>query len=136
MSKATRYFVLRGGGSYPLTIEEILTIVAIGTDGLLLVCDTVLDTSGQLRDISEHEKGLLTKATTMVRITSNDDHKELKSGEVFLGNYNEIEVDSSGCIGWKSKRVGEKSYGPNGTPLSGLWPVFATKQEIFFPLQK
>jgi hypothetical protein len=130
-SNETHFFVLRRGKCHHLTNEEIYNIVAAGADGLLLVCDTAIDSSGYLRTVSDLERGLLSADSAHVRVTSNADHPECKIGEVFLGHYTKSEIDDGGSIGWTSKRVGRFSRGNDGKLLPLHLPVFARQDEIF-----
>lgn len=58
----------------------------------------------------------------------NDQHPELRPGEVFLTNCAGEKIFQD--IGWKSKRQGKVAYGADGQPIEGYFPVFVQKDEL------
>ena len=60
----------------------------------------------------------------------NEQHPELRAGEVFLGNYSLHVYTQSD---WKTKRIGQQAYDESGKPVAStldLHPIFAQKSEL------
>ena len=57
----------------------------------------------------------------------SDEHSEIKSGELFLGNFTEKEFHR---IGWDTKRMGCVAYARDGKVEQGKFPVFASEEEM------
>jgi hypothetical protein len=70
-------------------------------------------------------------------IDFNDNHPELRKGEIFLANiyvgYNPgIDDQKFGEIKYKSARLGWTSYDVEGNYLSNFQPVFVRKWDYYF----
>lgn len=57
----------------------------------------------------------------------NEKHPELQKGEMFLANAMDEDFR---CIGWKSKRKGNRAYTKNGEVIMYKFPVFIQIEEF------
>ena len=56
-------------------------------------------------------------------------HPEQKPGEVWLTNCNGDEPDDFDCIGYQTKRAGQRAYDKDGKVVSRCFPVFVSTAE-------
>ncbi|MDP3726471.1 MAG: hypothetical protein Q8R36_04725 [bacterium] len=65
---------------------------------------------------------------------ANNQHPELRKGEIFLTNCIPDEMlevhEIFASIGWKTKRLGEQSYDVDGKSIHACRPVFILKSEL------
>ncbi len=63
----------------------------------------------------------------LLRYNFNHRHPELHEGEIFLCNDSGEGFRRSS---YATKRLGERAYGPDGRPASGVQPVFVSRAEL------
>ena len=63
---------------------------------------------------------------------TNNDHPELREGEIFLNNVKPADEEYQGfaAIGWKTKRLGNIAYNVFGDILPHHRPVFVLRSEM------
>jgi hypothetical protein len=67
-------------------------------------------------------------------VSSN--HPEMMEGEMLLGNFDSEDQRHYLLIGWESKRKGINAYTVHGVPISGMVPVFVSKDEYEEGMQR
>lgn len=63
----------------------------------------------------------------VVRYNHNRTHPELRPGEIHFGNETRA---GFARIRWSTKRLGETAYGPDGTRIGGIHPIFVQRSEL------
>ncbi|KKT79299.1 MAG: hypothetical protein UW75_C0018G0004 [Parcubacteria group bacterium GW2011_GWF2_44_8] len=58
-----------------------------------------------------------------------ESHPEQKPGEVWLTNCDGDEPDDFDCIGYQTKRAGQRAYDKDGKVVSRCFPVFVSTAE-------